>query len=288
MSVAGQISALRTNLSNAYDAIETAGGTVPQNKNAANLATAVATISGGGSANNNWGEVMSGQSGALYDNDITALRDSALNRGSLSNGYLTSVSMPSLTSLGVSALENQVALTSVSFPNVTTSGGSALTNCPLLATVSLPKLQSLSDRLFASCYALTEAILPSINVIGGAVSGAYGVFSGAGTSAVIKKIDIGNSSTAITGRGFGAACFCGTGHLEALIIRSPQMVPIAVASTSVFQNSTIASGTGYIYVPSSLVDTYKAANAWSTYASQIRAIEDYSTDGTVDGDITVS
>lgn len=288
MSVADQISALRTNLSNAYDAIETAGGTVPQNKNAANLATAVATISGGGSANNNWSEVMSGQSSALYDNDITALRDSALNRGNLNIGYLTSVSMPSLTSLGASALANQAVLTSASFPNVTTSGAAVFTNCPLLATVSLPKLQSLSDSLFSSCYALTEAILPSINVIGGAVSPAYGVFSGAGTYAVIKKIDIGNSSTAITGKGFGSDCFRGTGHLEALIIRSPQMVPIATATSGVFTNSTIASGTGYIYVPSSLVDTYKVANTWSTYASQIRAIEDYSTDGTVDGDITVS
>lgn len=35
------------------------------------------------------------------------------------------------------------------------------------------------------------------------------------------------------------------------------------------------SGTGYIYVPAALVDSYKAATNWSTYADQIRAIEDY-------------
>ena len=29
------------------------------------------------------------------------------------------------------------------------------------------------------------------------------------------------------------------------------------------------------YVPTSLVDTYKSATNWSTYAEQIRAIEDY-------------
>lgn len=33
--------------------------------------------------------------------------------------------------------------------------------------------------------------------------------------------------------------------------------------------------TGYIYVPRALVDSYKAATNWSTYADQIRAIEDY-------------
>ena len=33
--------------------------------------------------------------------------------------------------------------------------------------------------------------------------------------------------------------------------------------------------TGYIYVPRALVNSYKAATNWSTFASQIRAIEDY-------------
>ena len=42
-----------------------------------------------------------------------------------------------------------------------------------------------------------------------------------------------------------------------------------------FNMSPIASGTGYIYVPAALVDSYKAASNWSTYANQIRAIEDY-------------
>ena len=52
-------------------------------------------------------------------------------------------------------------------------------------------------------------------------------------------------------------------------------------------NCPIGQGTGYIYVPSALVNTYKSANYWSTYANQIRAIEDYSNDGTADGDLIV-
>ena len=39
--------------------------------------------------------------------------------------------------------------------------------------------------------------------------------------------------------------------------------------------TVIASGTGYVYVPSALVNSYKSATNWSTYADQIRAIEDY-------------
>jgi hypothetical protein len=49
----------------------------------------------------------------------------------------------------------------------------------------------------------------------------------------------------------------------------------ATVQSNSFQSSAIASGTGYVYVPRALVDTYKAATNWSAYASQIRAIEDY-------------
>lgn len=62
--------------------------------------------------------------------------------------------------------------------------------------------------------------------------------------------------------------------LEALIIRTNSVCTLA--GTSAFaNNSGIAAGTGYVYVPSALVDSYKAATNWSTYAGQIRAIEDY-------------
>lgn len=47
MSVADELTALSTNISSAYDAIETKGGTIPANKNTENLATAIGTISGG-------------------------------------------------------------------------------------------------------------------------------------------------------------------------------------------------------------------------------------------------
>lgn len=62
--------------------------------------------------------------------------------------------------------------------------------------------------------------------------------------------------------------------LEALIIRTNSVCTLA--GTNAFaNNSGIAAGTGYVYVPSALVDSYKAATNWSTYADQIRAIEDY-------------
>ena len=67
--------------------------------------------------------------------------------------------------------------------------------------------------------------------------------------------------------------FSSCSALTVLILRSTTMATLS--NTGVFNNTPIASGTGYIYVPAALVDSYKAASNWSTYANQIRAIEDY-------------
>lgn len=42
-----------------------------------------------------------------------------------------------------------------------------------------------------------------------------------------------------------------------------------------FTATPIESGTGYIYVPKALIEQYKVATNWVTFASQFRAIEDY-------------
>lgn len=61
--------------------------------------------------------------------------------------------------------------------------------------------------------------------------------------------------------------------LETLILRSETQC--SLQNQNAFNQTPIASGTGYIYVPAALVDSYKTATNWSTYANQIRAIEDY-------------
>lgn len=48
------------------------------------------------------------------------------------------------------------------------------------------------------------------------------------------------------------------------------MIPLA--SSNALVGTLIADGTGKIYVDPSMVDTYKTATNWSTYASVIEAI----------------
>lgn len=71
----------------------------------------------------------------------------------------------------------------------------------------------------------------------------------------------------------GSNAFTECGALSTLILRSDTVCTLT--ATNAFNSTPIASGTGYIYVPSALVDEYKAATNWSTYADQFRAIEDY-------------
>ena len=65
----------------------------------------------------------------------------------------------------------------------------------------------------------------------------------------------------------------GCSSLTTLILRAETLCTLE--DVKALAGTPIASGTGFIYVPSSLVDSYKAASNWSTYAAQFRAIEDY-------------
>ena len=50
MSIATSLTKLETDITSAYNAVQTKGGTIPSDKNTNNLATAINSISGGGSA----------------------------------------------------------------------------------------------------------------------------------------------------------------------------------------------------------------------------------------------
>jgi hypothetical protein len=98
------------------------------------------------------------------------------------------------------------------------------------------RISKIGANAFCSCTALTVVDVPEV-----------------------KKID--------------ANAFGGCTALEALILRSNTVVTMANANA--LGSSGIANGTGFVYVPSALVDSYKAATNWSTYAVQFRSIEDY-------------
>lgn len=58
--------------------------------------------------------------------------------------------------------------------------------------------------------------------------------------------------------------------LKILEIQCSSVIPLM--NTNAFQGTPIEEGTGFIYVPDDLVDSFKTAENWSFYAGQIVAV----------------
>lgn len=116
---------------------------------------------------------------------------------------------------------------------------------------------SIAAQKFRGCSALANVIFPSVTSVG------IGAFW---QCTALAKADF---EACVF---FAQNAFYGCSALAVLILRCTDAVCTLTGNLS---GTPIATGTGYIYVPLALVDTYKAATGWSIYAAQIRAIEDY-------------
>ena len=70
----------------------------------------------------------------------------------------------------------------------------------------------------------------------------------------------------------GTSTFYGCTNLTTVIFGADRVVTLM--SSDAFNNSAISRRTGYIHVPDNLVDSYKTATNWSTYANQINPISE--------------
>lgn len=129
----------------------------------------------------------------------------------------------------------------------------------------------LKGYAFSLCDELTGVIAPNVTSIGNLC------FS---NDVALLQCDF---SKALT---FKDRCFYNCNQITRFIMRSNEFSQLP--SNQVFVYSAIAKGTGYIYVPSALVDSYKTATNWSVYADQFRALEDYTVDGMTTGELDES
>ena len=171
---------------------------------------------------------------------------------------LTEVDFPEVTSIGNDAFYKCTSLTEVDFPQATSVGSSAFYDCTSLAAVDFPQATSVVSSVFRGCTSLAAVDFPQATSVGG--SAFYGCTS-------LPEVDFPQATSV------GSSAFRGCTKLETLILRSETKATLS--NTNALTSTPIASGTGYIYVPASLVDAYKAATNWVTYADQFRAIEDY-------------
>ena len=179
------------------------------------------------------------------------------------NKYVTNIRLPNdLTSIGSNAFNDCTRLALTSLPSGLTSiGNSAFSGCSFLVLTSLPSgLTRIEGNTFRNCSHLALTELPS----GVTSIGTYAFFMCVN---LVEMTCLGNI-TSIEDDVFN---YCA--RLSKFALPNTTSVP-TLKSTSAFSNTPIASGTGYIYVPDDLVESFKSATNWSTYADQIKTISE--------------
>ena len=157
---------------------------------------------------------------------------------------------------------------------LTSLGSYAFSCCTVLTAVELPAAETIGTCAFSSCTALTILALPKCT------SFMHCAFENTG----LQIIDFWQAITNPIG---GQNCqrpFNKCVSLKAIVLRNEDTLSRGDFTYGDL-GTPIASGTGYIYVPSALLEDYKAATNWSTYADQFRALEDYTVDGTTTGEL---
>lgn len=172
---------------------------------------------------------------------------------------LTSASFKNALSIGSYAFCGCTALESFTAPAAQSIGTYAFYNCNALMALDLTNLTEIPSNAFNSCSSLTECVFPEATSV---AANAFRMCSS------LKKLDFAKL-TAIANNAFYSAT-----ALETIILRNTSGV-CSLAGLYALYGTKIAAGTGYVYVPSALLDDYKAASNWSSGADQIRAIEDY-------------
>ena len=171
---------------------------------------------------------------------------------------LASITIPSgVTSIADSAFYYCNSLENITIPsNVTSIGSNAFAYCCILSSITIPSgVTSIGNNAFQNCYSLASITLPSsVTSIGNYAF--YGCYS-------LVSVAIPSNVTSIGDYAFSNCYGIKEYHFQ------PTSVP--TAGTTIFKS--IVSD-AVIYVPfssdHSILEAYKAADNWSTYATYMQ------------------
>ena len=190
------------------------------------------------------------------------------------NKNIKTVNLPYATSVGSSAFNNCTSLSQVSLPMCSFIGNDAFNGCSSLSQVSLPMCSYINELAFATCSSLSQLSLPMCSFIGG---NAFYFCTSLTQISLPMCSFIGNDAfykcKSLTQVSLPMCSYISNYAFEACpllsIITIGYSSLCSLGSSNVFSNTQITSSTGSIYVPTSLVDSYKSAKNWSYFSTQI-------------------
>lgn len=175
--------------------------------------------------------------GKYCDRDIVVTAtgcDNSVEDG-LIKRTLTEYTNDRVTSIGQYAFYRNSTIKSISFPLVTTISQYAFGICASLANINFPSLKTLGSYSFQSCTSLKSVEFPSLTKM-------------------------------------NTAPFTGCSNLTQIILSGSTICELG--STNSLSGTPIANGTGFVYVPDELVESYKAESSWKNYVAQIKPISE--------------
>ena len=149
---------------------------------------------------------------------------------------LKSLKLPEVTRVEQYSIQGCTTIETIEIPKTTYLGTYACRNCPALKSVDFSSVTSTGNYILSGCSSLASIDFPVLTRVGNQV-------------------------------------FLDCTSLTKVILRKSDTIT-TLSNVNAFQNTPIASGTGYIYVADNLVSTYKSATNWSTYANQIKGISE--------------
>lgn len=217
------------------------------------------------------------------------------------DNYLQTVNLPNCTSVGENAFAHCYNLTTVNLPVCTSIGDYVFYFCSNMTTVNIPKCEYLEMNVFNNCQKMVSFYGPSVSIIGqncfnGCINlnsiyiplchqienGAFkfcsvltsidlpevswlasSVFSGCSNLSYINIPKIGSVK---------AGLFKDCTSLTTVLLGSLSSSVIPLYNSNVFTGTPIALGSGSIYVPASLVESYKTATNWTYFSDKIVGI----------------
>lgn len=170
------------------------------------------------------------------------------------------VSMPKVSVMRAEVFRSCTSLTSIELPNLWEMPISVFNNCTNLRDASFAKCIRMVPNMFTadafhSCWNLTSVYMPMCSNLG-----SY-AFAWCGLSSIALP----------SCRVIQEYAFYNCSRFRTLVLEGSSVVTLY---DSAFSGTRMSSTVGSIYVPSSLVSSYKTASRWSDYASHIYPITD--------------
>lgn len=197
---------------------------------------------------NNEDALISGTLTTYTNNRVTSIGSYAFLR------YinLTSINFPLCTIINKGAFNMCTDLVSVNFPLCTNIGSNAFGACYYLASINFPTCTNIGSMAFWNCHRLTYVNFPMCSYISTSAFGAcHGLISARFPAC-----------TTIDGYAFSDCT-----NLTSIYLLASSVCTLN--GSYAFYSTKITSTTGSIFVPASLVNSYKAATNWVYFSNRI-------------------